>query len=549
MKLRGLKNRAYNILFHTHTVAGIVISFGLFIIFYAGSFSMFRHEMIRWENPAARFEAPTTVDFDQVMAAIQKEMPAFAEAEQFSIRLPNDQIPFLQFFGAEDTAEGQPKRFQALVNTTNDYEVTNLEDPKTTVSETLYHLHYFDQLPGGLYLSGLVALFFLFATITGLLIHWRNIITKFYAFTVGGKWKQIWTNAHTVLGVIGLPFQVIYAITGALFGLLILLLLPSALVLFNGDTAAVLATVRPEGALVVEKDSPIVEHASIGTYYKQVRNSYPDVPVSVITTRNHGRADGLVSFYLDDEKSLLGSGQVTFALNSGEKLIEAAPGSKKYTQSVLDLITKLHFGTFGGILLKIVYFILGMITCFMILSGVLLWQQARNNQRYTLKQKQFHHRITKAYLAICLSMFPAVALLFLANKTISMELIQRTSYVNSIFFLGWLCFILLGLRWNNYRQLNKNYLFIGGILALLIPISNGIVTNDWLWKTLSAGHWYVASVDLFWLITGLSALVIVSLTPNTNKSLDNDNITRQHSQTTVADEIMTVQLKTNTTSN
>ena len=32
-------NRIYNILFHTHTVSGIVISVALYVIFFTGSFS------------------------------------------------------------------------------------------------------------------------------------------------------------------------------------------------------------------------------------------------------------------------------------------------------------------------------------------------------------------------------------------------------------------------------------------------------------------------------------------------------------------------------
>ncbi|RYG94835.1 PepSY domain-containing protein, partial [archaeon] len=34
--------------FHTHTVSGIVISVVLFVIFFAGSFSFFRDEIINW---------------------------------------------------------------------------------------------------------------------------------------------------------------------------------------------------------------------------------------------------------------------------------------------------------------------------------------------------------------------------------------------------------------------------------------------------------------------------------------------------------------------
>ena len=45
-----MKNRTYNIIFHTHTVSGIVISVALYVIFFAGSFSFFRDEIVNWER-------------------------------------------------------------------------------------------------------------------------------------------------------------------------------------------------------------------------------------------------------------------------------------------------------------------------------------------------------------------------------------------------------------------------------------------------------------------------------------------------------------------
>ena len=45
-----------------------------------------------------------------------------------------------------------------------------------------------------------------------------------YAFSTEGKWKQIWTQAHTILGVVGFPFQLVYGVTGALFGISLLFL-------------------------------------------------------------------------------------------------------------------------------------------------------------------------------------------------------------------------------------------------------------------------------------------------------------------------------------
>ena len=42
--------RVYNILFNLHTVSGIVISVALYVIFFAGSFSFFRDEIVAWER-------------------------------------------------------------------------------------------------------------------------------------------------------------------------------------------------------------------------------------------------------------------------------------------------------------------------------------------------------------------------------------------------------------------------------------------------------------------------------------------------------------------
>ena len=56
----------------------------------------------------------------------------------------------------------------------------------------------------------------------------------------------------------------------------------------------------------------------------------------------------------------------------------------------------------------------------------------------------------------------------------------RVVYVKSIFFIGWLLLTILGLFWNNYKNLIKNYVFIGSVLAILIPVFNGVITGDWL---------------------------------------------------------------------
>jgi len=521
MKLKGLSQRLYNIFFHTHTVAGITISAALFVIFYAGAFSLFRAEIHQWENPASRGVVPIELQVSKSIAAVRAIEPNFDETKRITIRSGNEHTPQGHLFGARALTDSTSAFFSAIIETEGGYKAIPNEKDKTTIGDTLYKLHYFRQIPViGVYLSGLVALFFLFATVTGVLIHWRNIVTKFYAFTTKPKWKQIWTNAHTVLGMIGLPLQIMYAITGAFYGILILLLIPSALILFGGDQAKIIAAVRPSEAFTVSDSAAIVDYSNIDALVLQAQNRYPGVSVSNIRFQNYGRADGLMTINFDDKRTIGGVGQIIYRAYTGEVLSEIVPGKAGYTDSVISVIGRLHFATYGGVGVKVVYFILALLTCFMILSGILLWQAARDKKSYTDKEKRFHHRVTKFNLAFCLSLFPAVAVIFLANKFIPMEIADRKSYVDSVFFSAWLVFMLAGLRWNEYRRLNRNYLLLGGVLGIMIPVANGIMTGDWLWSTLAHGWFYVAAVDMFWLFTGLTALLIYRISGQQQKIQD-----------------------------
>src|SRR5690606_25798756 len=45
-----MKIRNYNIYFNTHTISGIIICALLYVIFFAGSFSLFKKEISAWQN-------------------------------------------------------------------------------------------------------------------------------------------------------------------------------------------------------------------------------------------------------------------------------------------------------------------------------------------------------------------------------------------------------------------------------------------------------------------------------------------------------------------
>ena len=253
---------------------------------------------------------------------------------------------------------------------------------------------------------------------------------------------------------------------------------------------------------------PKEKTSAASLYAKKLSNEYPESDSTRIQVFSWGKEDGTVLFQINDENDIAGEGEFLYSAIDGTLLNSIRPETKTYTQSAYRVLIKLHYAEFGGYLLKVIYFVLAMLTCFVISSGVMIWKTARETSKYTDKQKRFHHRVTKFYVSLTSGLFPAIALIFIANKIFPISMEYRVLYVKTTFFIGWIVCIGLGLLWNNYAKINRNYIAIGSILAVLIPVFNGVVTGAWFWKTFANQQYYIFSVDFAWLMTGVFGLLV-----------------------------------------
>ena len=202
-----MNNRVYNILFHTHTISGIIISVVLYVIFFAGSFSFFRDDIVNWErNESLAITDDMELDFNKVLDTLD-----------FEYNLYGRDIEFRKYYGeprvAVSISESKDDSLSPKMSKASQFFYLHTKDHSRkaylesyTLGEFLYRLHFLAQIPYpfGYYLSGFVALFFLFAIITGVLVHWKKIVSNFFMFRPFGKLKTLWTDAHTALGMIGL---------------------------------------------------------------------------------------------------------------------------------------------------------------------------------------------------------------------------------------------------------------------------------------------------------------------------------------------------------
>ncbi|MEM9144519.1 MAG: PepSY-associated TM helix domain-containing protein, partial [Bacteroidota bacterium] len=396
------------------------------------------------------------------------------------------------------------------------------------------HLHYFEQIPTlGIYLAGLVSIFFLFAILTGIIVHWKKIISNFFTFRLKASIKNLWTDAHTALGVIGLPFQFFYAVSGALYGLTILIFIPSMMVLFDGDQEKMISHIAPGFGTAEMAHRTLEARQDVNTLVARAVSEYKDKGVKSvfanITNFGDENAQLNVSMEVGGEKRFYSNASIKYSLATGKLVSQQKLGDNSYADSVITTIHKLHFAQYGGYFIKAIYFLLALITCFVILSGVMIWIEARDNKRYEAK-KEFNTDVGAIYLGICMGLFPAIAFFFCITKIFPLDMEGRFGTLSSVFFTFWIGYTLYAYLIKDFHSINKHALLLAGVMGLAIPFLNGWQSGLWPWISLPQGYVDSFFIDISWfflglisLITALSVQRLVSHRKNKNKNTPGRN--------------------------
>jgi uncharacterized iron-regulated membrane protein len=496
-----LSSRAYTLLWDTHSAAGIVIGLALFVIFATGGLLLFRGEIRQWEEPDLR---PRPGEPQPLTALAQPVLDSLGQGDATPayvyMTLPDSKDASLYMYLAGGTVGASHK---VWVNPTSGAWVANPE--QGAVTKLLYFLHFFYQLgSGGLYLSGFIGLLGLFAIVAGTLIHVNRMVQDFLQFRPTKKLRVAWADAHKVLGTIGLPFQAMYVFTGAYFGLIGLIALPYVSVLFDGNAEALYQkagyyapTVAVDSVEAPPDAAPRLEDLAAraaSTWDGFVPETMilhavdqPNGRVEVL-----GRADGVV---------FGGAGSVVFHARTGEVLLKEPPEQAGAFNNTVQSMETLHFAEFGGMALKLLFFLLALASCSVILTGNLTWLEVRRTQ-----DTWAHRLLARLTAGVSTGMLPALALLFLTDRWLLGSALDPAWWVNVAFFGGWLVAVVYALVQPTVAQSHRHLLQIGGVLWLLVPFANGWATGDWMWNAWGAGQWSVVGVDAGAFLGGLAAV-------------------------------------------
>lgn len=527
--------RNYNIYFNTHTISGIIICAFLYVIFFAGSFSFFRNDIAAWQQGES-FSTfnKEEINYDYLLDSLGKTINLKGRDITFSL-YHDGARSYMSYSDSKDSLENKSNlaKINAGIEDRNNwlnsdakYFGYNFVNKKTgnysenyDLAEFLYRLHFLAQLnevpinigigPFGYVVAGLTSFLFLFALITGILLHWEKIVSNFFIFRPFNKWKTVWTDMHTALGVIGFPFQLVYAITGVFLILNSVLAIPFEKILYKGDSEKMYTELAYNHSKKLEYSYSELEFIpKVEKYVNEVSKKWPESKLTRITVHNYGDAN--MQIVLESRplyaQYFPGYGIYNVRVKDNQVIEEKSPmQDATFVDHVKSLLYRLHFGDYAGYPLKFLSFIMGVMGCLVISSGIMIWLVARDKNNVKPVKRKFNFWLANVYLAICLSMFPTTAITFIAVK---MEKQVDQVYIYKVYFWTWLILSTYYILRKNLNRTNRETLFLGSIIGICVPIANGVYSGNWIWKSFIEGKIDLFVVDLLWVMIGLIGLII-----------------------------------------
>lgn len=408
-----------------HAWAGVAVGLVLHLMFAAGVVTLFLEPLKVWEEPLQHRPARATADspqqlLDRGLAAI-RDLPA--PPRRLWLGLPQGEAGVARFQYTAPGVAGWRGGWLAAPDAPAAQRPGGFVPDREQAATFLYHLHYLwhPALPQLEYLAGLLALAFLLTVVTGVLIHLKDLVRQLATFRPRARLRVVWSDMHKVLGVIGLPFQILVSYTGALMALGPALITALSGPVFGPDPAVAARVAWNEPAALVEPGGPAVGR-SLDDVLAIARTALPGFRPISFALQGHGREHALVLAYgAIDGDGPLRTGNVLVDQSTGAVLQVDAPRTDLASHATRRWLSSLHTVDYGGTGLRGILAVLGLAACATILTGNWIWL-ARRHARGAGGRPHLLARLTAGAGA---GAFVAIGGLFVASRILPLDAAGR----------------------------------------------------------------------------------------------------------------------------
>ena len=462
---------------------------------------MFYHELQFWEATELRSsKVSQPIPPEEFIEEYLDEFPEGTTIRNLFLSVPHDHVPYYSLFGQHIPPGANESDAQQIeVSFSPDGGI--IEDRGHGLAHWLRDIHRDLMLPNrtiGRALVGFAGLLMMVLIISGILIH-RKIIKDLFSLRVGRSKRLQWKDTHNAIGIWGLPFHAMIAFSGAYLGLVVILLPVFALVAFKGDQDAAVQSVlgkptEPTG--IYAEPFPISKALEIAKFHTGYE------------------ADGVrLENYLDENVRYeifvhpMDQLQISKALVVDGRTGEVSEHQPSLTtsESVLNAMTGLHYATYGGIWLKVLYIGLGIAMSVLIATGLMVWVERRANSSVGSLPVSTYQRIGRFNAGFCMGLPIATALIFYVDRLTGASADERISVIGTAFVGAWVLTTIIGFLVREPRHTVRIGLCASGILAM------GVLPLDALTVEISLLHssqLLALGIDLGLFVLGGMALTV-----------------------------------------
>ncbi|MCW5581711.1 MAG: PepSY domain-containing protein [Luteimonas sp.] len=520
-----------------HTWFGLVLGFVLMAAFFFGALSVFDREIDRWAIPATRLEPQPMPSFDEVMRPVFERMqPLPEDVKALRARLDTpvpDRFDVIDYWSAYTTHRDPVLGLYA------GYKVPGAKDPDEVIyadrtidprngvelpddrlkigSGFFYPMHYgltLDWKNLGIYIVGFSALVMLAALVSGVVMH-RRIFREFFTFRPGKARLRSTLDLHNLTGVVALPFHFFFAFTG--------LLIFAATYYFPlghtqlhdlhdlGAEREARATGLPHERAGVPAGLADVD-AMVADAQRRWAEDDKAGDVGFLLLQHVGDANGYVSVYRagTDRIALVGDA-IHYKASTGE-LIREDPAATPVAR-ISEFLTGLHLQHFRHWLLRWLYVLGGLAGAVCIATGFVFFVEKRKRQ-HAQQGSQGARVVDALAVAAVTGMVLAALGILVANRLLPEGLPARGDWERGAFWGTWVL-ALLHAAWRSTPVARglpnpawREQSWAIAAMAIAAVALNWITTGDHLLRTLSAGYWPVAGVDLS--LLAVSAIAVTA---------------------------------------
>ncbi len=461
-----ISQRTHKILYGMHSGVGIWLSVLMCIIAFTGSLSVIEHDIYDWEMKGYN-TGPVNgaVDYHAVATDLLAKHATEGHVEFLRIGLPTDDQPGYRYylFGHLHTdVEGEEgDHFYHVYYQGQEGEGRELSG--WGLADFYIRLHANLMLEGqwGRYAVGVIGFLMFILVIGGIFIH-GHLIRDFFKFRTERSDRVKWMDAHKVLGLIALPFHLTFSFTGALQGLVTVMLFAIAFVSYGGDIEAAQSDLLGEEAIETGISAPLYDlKALVADSQTRLENFTPEM----LFVRYPGDAGAHTQIAGNMTGVLTNLEPVIYNGTTGELKEAGTSLNDGVSQRAISLIAVLHYGRFDGLAMRIVYFILGIAMAVLTATGTMVWIDRRDQEMRRLsgrKDALRDDRLSSFLIAGLAASVPATAATLVTARLV--EPGQPAELFAWVGFTSWIVLALAATFILPRGQITKTMYWLGSVL-------------------------------------------------------------------------------------